>query len=247
MACDMDALLAIASDSGAALVEDAAQAIDSTYRGRPLGSLGTFGAFSFHETKNVICGEGGLLAVNDARHLRRAEIVREKGTNRSAFFRGEIDKYGWVDIGSSFLPSDVLAAYLWGQLECLDAIQARRRALSARYRERLAQLAAQGHVELPKVPPHATDNCHMFYLLCRSLEERTRLIAALKAQGVLAVFHYQPLQSSPYFAPRHDGRPMPNCQRFADCLVRLPMYYELENAQVDFVCDQVEAFFLGKR
>lgn len=243
MACDMDSILAIAASVGAVVVEDAAQAVDSYYKGRPLGSFGTFSAFSFHETKNVICGEGGMIAINDPQYVPRAEIVREKGTNRSAFFRGEIDKYGWVDVGSSFLPSDVLAAYLWGQLECLDDIQQRRKAISARYGTRLRELARLGYFELPQLPAHATDNGHMFYLVCRNLAERTDLIAALRANGILATFHYLSLHSSPYFTERHDGRALPNSDRFTDCLLRLPLYYELSDEQVDFICGCIESFF----
>ena len=243
MACDMDSILAIAESVGAVVVEDAAQAVDSYYKGRPLGSFGTFSAFSFHETKNVICGEGGMIAINDPQYVPRAEIVREKGTNRSAFFRGEIDKYGWVDVGSSFLPSDVLAAYLWGQLECLDDIQQRRKAISARYGTRLRELARLGYFELPQLPAHATDNGHMFYLVCRNLAERTDLIAALRANGILATFHYLSLHSSPYFTERHDGRALPNSDRFTDCLLRLPLYYELSDEQVDFICGCIESFF----
>ena len=243
MACEMDSILAIAASVGAVVVEDAAQAVDSYYKGRALRSFGTFSAFSFHETKNVICGEGGMIAINDLQYVPRAEIVREKGTNRSAFFRGEIDKYGWVDVGSSFLPSDLLAAYLWGQLECLDDIQRRRKAISARYRVRLSRLAKLGYFELPNLPPHASDNGHMFYLVCRNLAERTDLIAALRANGILATFHYLSLHSSPYFTKRHDGRALPNSDRFTHCLLRLPMYYELSDEQVNFICDCIEAFF----
>jgi dTDP-4-amino-4,6-dideoxygalactose transaminase len=243
MACDMDSIIETAANVGAVVVEDAAQAVDSYYKGRPLGSFGTFSAFSFHETKNIICGEGGLIAINNPEYVQRAEVVREKGTNRSAFFRGEIDKYGWVDIGSSFLPSDVLAAYLWGQLECLDDIQQRRKAISARYKRRLDVLAKRDYFEIPQLPMHATDNGHMFYIVCRSLTERTNLIAALRTSGILATFHYLSLHSSPYFTDRHDGRVLPNSDHFADCLVRLPLFYELSDEQVDFICACIEAFF----
>jgi dTDP-4-amino-4,6-dideoxygalactose transaminase len=243
MACDMDSIIETATSVGAVVVEDAAQAVDSYYKGRPLGSFGTFSAFSFHETKNIICGEGGLIAINDPEYVLRAEVVREKGTNRSAFFRGEIDKYGWVDLGSSFLPSDVLAAYLWGQLECLDDIQRRRKAISARYKSRLDVLAKRGYFEIPRLPMHATDNGHMFYLVCRSLTERSSLIAALRASGILATFHYLSLHSSPYFTERHDGRVLPNSDHFTNCLVRLPLFYELSDEQVDFICACIEAFF----
>lgn len=246
MACDMDSILAIAASVGAIVVEDAAQAIDSYYKGRPLGSFGTFGTFSFHETKNIICGEGGMIAINDPKYELRAEIVREKGTNRSSFFRGEVDKYGWVDVGSSFLPSDMIAAYLWGQIECLDDIQQRRKTISARYTALLTPLASLGYFELPQLPANSTNNGHMFYIVCRSLVERMELISALRADGILATFHYLSLHSSPYFSSRHDGRALPNSDRFTDCLLRLPLYYELSDEQVNLICKCIEAFFRAK-
>jgi dTDP-4-amino-4,6-dideoxygalactose transaminase len=239
IACDMDPILDVARRHGIAVIEDAAQAIDSYHRGRALGTLGTFGTFSFHETKNIISGEGGLLAVNDPAYSARAEIIREKGTNRSAFFRGEVDKYGWVDLGSSFLPSDIIAAYLWAQLEHLETIQARRLAIWHRYRQALEpELPALG-LQLPQVAEWATNNAHIFYLVTRDLDQRSRLIADLKAKGILAVFHYLSLHSSPYFRERHDGRPMPCSDRFTDCLVRLPLYYEMSDADVDRVAEAV--------
>lgn len=242
VACDMDPILHLADRHGLSVVEDAAQAIDSNYRGRPLGSLGRLGTFSFHETKNVICGEGGMLAVNDGALSGRAEIIREKGTNRAAFFRGELDKYGWVDLGSSFLPSELLAAYLYAQLERLDAIQARRRAIWQQYQDRLVGLG-EGGVGLPVIPDYATNNAHMFYLVCTSLEQRTGLIAHLKSRHIHAVFHYQSLHLSPYFRDRHDGRQLPNADRYADCLVRLPMFFELTDEQIDRIADVVLEFF----
>lgn len=244
VACDMDPILRLADRHGLSVIEDAAQAIDSKYRGRPLGSLGRLGTFSFHETKNVICGEGGMLAVNDDSLSVRAEIIREKGTNRAAFFRGELDKYGWVDLGSSFLPSELLAAYLYAQLEKLDTIQARRRAIWQRYRDRLGGLDTAG-VGLPVVPDYATNNAHMFYLVCTSLEARTGLIAHLKDRDIQAVFHYQSLHLSPYFRGRHDGRQLPNADRYADCLVRLPMFFELADDQVESIAEAVLDFFGG--
>lgn len=235
VACDMDRISDIARRHDLFVVEDAAQCVDSYFKGRPLGSIGHFGAFSFHETKNVIAGEGGMLAVNDERFLKRAEIVREKGTNRSAFFRGEVDKYGWVDIGSSFLPSDIIAAFLLAQLENLDRIQEKRKQLWQRYHDGLADLERSGIATLPSIPEYATNNAHTFYLVCRSPEERTRLIAHLRDRGVLAVFHYQSLHRSKFFELQHDGRELPNADRYSDCLVRLPMYFELSLQEADEV------------
>ena len=218
------------------VVEDAAQAIDSYYKGRPLGSIGHLAAFSFHETKNIIAGEGGMLVVNDERFIRRAEIIWEKGTNRAEFFRGEVNKYGWVDTGSSFLPSEIIAAFLYAQLEHLDDIQKKRIDLWLAYQRHLLPLAEKGVISLPNIPYYATNNAHMFYVVCRSLEERTALIAKLKEHDILAVFHYLSLHSSPYYTNKHDGRELPNCDHYADCLVRLPMYYELSEQDVEEIC-----------
>ena len=241
VACDMDAIMEVARRHDLLVVEDAAQAIDSYYKGRPLGSIGHLGTFSFHETKNIISGEGGMLAVNDERFRRRAEIIWEKGTNRTEYFRGEVNKYGWVDTGSSFLPSELTAAFLWAQIEHMDDIQARRKAIWNRYRDNLKDAAPAMGFTLPDVPDYATNNAHMFYLVCDSLEHRTRLIQTLKEQGVLAVFHYLALHSSPYYQPRHDGRALPQCDRYADCLVRLPLFYELTPEQVDLICDVIKS------
>lgn len=242
IACDMGAILAVAARHGLAVVEDAAHAIDSYYQGQALGSLGTLAAFSFHETKNIISGEGGMLAINDAQLGPRAEIIRDKGTTRSAFFRGEIDKYGWVDVGSSFLPSDIIAAYLWAQLENLADIQRQRRLLWQRYKAAFAALPSQG-IGLPALPDYATNNGHLFYLVCRTLEERTALIAQLKQQGVWSVFHYQPLHKSAYYAARHDGRQLPWSEHYADCLVRLPLFYELTASDQDRIIEAVLTFY----
>lgn len=235
VACDMDKIMEIANKYNLIVVEDAAQAIDSYYKGRPLGSIGHLSAFSFHETKNIIAGEGGMLAINDERFIRRAEIIWEKGTNRAEFFRGEVNKYGWVDTGSSFLPSEVVAAFLWAQLEELDNIQNRRKLLWNKYYELLKPLADKGMFTLPDVPEYATNNAHMFYLLCNNLEERTVLIKKIKENGAQAVFHYLSLHSSEYYKDKHDGRDLPNCDKYADCLVRLPLFYELDEKQVDYI------------
>lgn len=239
VACDMDAIMEIAERHSLLVVEDAAQAIESFYKGRPLGSIGHLAAFSFHETKNIIAGEGGCLAINDPRFIRRAEIIWEKGTNRAEFFRGEVNKYGWVDTGSSFLPSEVVAAFLWAQLENIGDIQSKRRKLWERYWTNLAPKAAEGRFNLPQIPDYATNNAHMFYLVFPSLEERTALISRLKEGGAQAVFHYLSLHSSPYYTPHHDGRVLAECDRYADCLVRLPMYYDLSEEEVDRICSLV--------
>lgn len=237
VACDMDKIMEIANRHNILVVEDAAQAIDSFYKGKPLGGIGHFGCFSFHETKNITSGgEGGLLVVNDERFIRRAEIIWEKGTNRAEFFRGEVNKYGWVDTGSSFLPSEINSAFLWAQLESLDMIQEKRKQLWNKYYELLKPLAEKGHFQLPNIPDYATNNAHMFYLVCNSLEERTTLISHLKQNGISAVFHYLSLHSSPYYQDKHDSRNLPNCDKFADCLVRLPMYFELTTDNVEYIC-----------
>lgn len=242
VACDMDAIMAIANQHNIPVVEDAAQAIDSYYKGKPLGSIGTFGTFSFHETKNIIAGEGGLLAINDDKYIHRAEIIREKGTNRSSFFRGEVAKYGWVDIGSSFLPSDIIAAYLYAQLENIDTIQARRKAIWQRYYDNLVKTLMNTGIDLPKVADYSTNNAHMFYLVCEDLEQRTALIHHLKVNGIHAVFHYISLHASEYYQAKHAGPSLPHSDFYTDTLVRLPLFYELTDEQVDFVCDRISDF-----
>ena len=240
VACDMDAIMDIANRHNLIVVEDAAQAIDSYYKGKALGSIGHLATFSFHETKNIIAGEGGLLAINDERFIRRAEIIWEKGTNRAEFFRGEVNKYGWVDTGSSFLPSEVIAAFLWAQLEEMDNIQNKRKALWNKYYELLKPLADKGYFRLPDIPEYATNNAHMFYLVCNNLEERTALIKKLKDNGILAVFHYVSLHSSEFYKDKHDRRQLPNCDKLADCLVRLPLFYELYESEVELICKVVQ-------
>lgn len=239
IACDMDAVMDLAEKHNIAVVEDAAQAIDAYYKGRPLGSIGHLSAFSFHETKNIISGEGGMLVVNDERLVQRAEIIWEKGTNRSAFFRGEVDKYGWVDIGSSFLPSDMTAAFLYAQLEHLDGIQARRIQLWQQYYQALSALQEKGLVRLPFIPEYSTNNAHMFYIVCKNLEERTALITYLKAQNIHAVFHYISLHKSPYYSDKHDGRELPYTDFYTDTLVRLPLYYDLTNEEQARVIENI--------
>ncbi len=243
MGCDMDAIMALAAKYNLFVIEDAAQAIDSFYKGKPLGSIGHLAAFSFHETKNIISGEGGMLVVNDDRFVQRAEIIREKGTNRSQFFKGEVDKYGWVDIGSSFLPSDIIAAFLYAQLENLEPIQIRRKNIWQKYYEGLEQLHVNGKIGFPSIPSYTTNNAHMFYILCKNLEERSALIKHLKANDIGAVFHYLSLHKSPYYAAKHDGRELQQADRYTDCLLRLPFYFELTNDDQDKVINTIIDFY----
>lgn len=233
IACDMDAVMAVARKHDIPVVEDAALSIDGFYVGadgikKALGSIGHLAAFSFHETKNIMCGEGGMLVVNDESYAARAEVIWEKGTNRSAFFRGEVDKYGWVDLGSSFLPSEPTAAFLWAQLEQLDDIQAVRKKHWEAYRSALGGWAQKHDIRLPHIPDYATNNAHIFYLVCNGLGQRTHIIKHLAEQGISAPFHYLGLHQSAYFKARHDGRTLPRCDRYTDCLFRLPLFYELD-------------------
>jgi dTDP-4-amino-4,6-dideoxygalactose transaminase len=237
VACDMDKIMEIAGRHHLIVVEDAAQAIDSYYKGKPLGTIGHLSAFSFHETKNIISGEGGLLGINDERFIRRAEILWEKGTNRAEFFRGAVNKYGWCDVGSSFLPSEMTAAFLWAQLESMEEIQSKRKMLWNEYYRLLKPLADQGRFTLPDIPDYATNNAHMFYLVYPNLEERTTMIKKLRDADILAVFHYLSLHSSPYYADKHDGRDLPQCDRYADCLVRLPLYFDLDIETVRHIAE----------
>ena len=248
VACDMDKIMEIANKHKLLVVEDAAQAIDSYYKGNPLGGIGHFGCFSFHETKNVTSGgEGGMLCVNDEKYIRRAEIIWEKGTNRAEFFRGMVNKYGWVDTGSSFLPSEINSAFLWSQLEYLEKIQERRKTIWNLYFDGLAELVAKGFFMLPNIPSYATNNAHMFYLVCRSLKERAQLIAYLKDKGIGAVFHYLSLHLSDYYRSIESNIPsLPNCDKFADCLVRLPMFYELKDEEVLYIVKTIYSFYSEK-
>jgi dTDP-4-amino-4,6-dideoxygalactose transaminase len=242
ISCDMDKIMDLASKHNLLVIEDAAQAIDSFYKGTALGSIGHMSSFSFHETKNINSGEGGMLVINDEHLMKRSEIIWEKGTNRSEFFRGEVNKYGWVDIGSSFLPSEIIAAYLYAQLENLDTIQARRKQIWETYFEGLKGLNEYG-IMLPSIPDYATNNGHMFYMVCTDLRQRTALIEQLKANGILAVFHYQSLHKSAYYKDKHDNREMPWSDRYTDCLVRLPLFYELKNEDQIRIIDIIKEFF----
>ncbi len=241
VACDMDKILHIANKHNLFVVEDAAQSIDSFYTGndgvkRALGSIGHLSAFSFHETKNIQCGEGGMLCVNDERFIKRSEIIWEKGTNRAEFFRGEINKYGWVDIGSSFLPSELNAAFLWAQIENLDDIQKKRKDIWNKYYELLNPIHNINKFTLPVTPDYATNNAHMFYLVCKDLKTRTEIITKLREQSIHAVFHYLALHKSEFYKEKHDNRELHNCDRYAECVVRLPLFYEMDEKCISKIC-----------
>jgi len=244
VSCDMDAIASIAGKHDLRVIEDAAQGVNAAYKDRFLGSLGDLGAYSFHETKNYSSGEGGALLINDAALVERAEIIREKGTDRSRFDRGQVDKYSWIDIGSSFLPSDILAACLYAQLEALDEINGLRKRVVDLYKERLQSLADEGLIELPFIPADCRTNNHMFYILAQDRDARSALIDHLKNNGVLAVFHYVPLHDSPMGRKLGcDQTELPVTQSVSERLLRLPLYCGLADADVEFVCDLIDEFF----
>ncbi|RZA01938.1 MAG: dTDP-4-amino-4,6-dideoxygalactose transaminase [Sphingobacteriaceae bacterium] len=243
IAVDMDAVMQLANRHNLVVIEDAAQSIDSYYKTRPLGSIGHLAAFSFHETKNVISGEGGMLAINDEQYIKRSEIIWEKGTNRASFFRGEVNKYSWVDTGSSFLPSEIIAAFLYAQLEQLDKIQIRRKQIWNKYHDGLVAQSKLGSFKIPVLPDYATNNAHMFYLVCNSIEDRSSLIEHLKNEGIWSVFHYLSLHKSDYYKDKHDGRVLTNADKFESCLVRLPFYFELTDEQLQKIIQSVISFY----
>jgi len=241
--CDMDKIMALASEHGVYVIEDAAQAIESTYKGRPLGSIGHLGGFSFHETKNIISGEGGALLINDPSFIQRAEIIWEKGTNRSAFFKGEVDKYGWMDVGSSFLPSEIIAAFLYAQLEKIEEIQIERLRVWNSYYKNLKCLEEKKKIHLPKIPEFCQHNAHIFYLVCKSEADRDALLLYLNENGVNAIFHYLSLHKSLFYKPRYIGNELVNCDNYAAALIRLPLYYELSIIEVNHVIDCIIKFY----
>jgi dTDP-4-amino-4,6-dideoxygalactose transaminase len=243
VACDMDAIMSLADKYNLYVIEDAAQAIDSFYKGKPLGGIGHLAAFSFHETKNIISGEGGMLVINDEQFAQRAEIIREKGTNRSQFYRGEVDKYGWMDIGSSFLPSDIIAAFLFAQLENLDKIQSKRKAIWNSYYEKLKPLSDKNYFKLLELNDNQTNNGHLFAIIMNSIEERTALIDFMREQDIMPVFHYLSLHKSQFYIDKHDGRELENCDMFADRLVRMPLYFDLNEFDVRQITKVINAFF----
>ena len=248
VACDMDKIMSIANKRGIIVIEDAAQAIDSYYISKDgtrkaLGSIGHLSAFSFHETKNIISGEGGMLCINDDHFIQRAEIIWEKGTNRSQFFRGEVDKYSWVDTGSSFLPSEIISAFLWAQIENMGDIQNKRIKIWNRYYEGLSSFEPVSikKPKLPLVPEYATNNAHMFYLVCDNVDDRTKFIQHLKDKGILSVFHYLSLHKSSYYEKYSTRKSeLPNSDMFSDCLVRLPLFYELTDEQVEYIINTIK-------
>jgi dTDP-4-amino-4,6-dideoxygalactose transaminase len=242
VACDMDKIMALANKYNLLVIEDAAQAIDSYYNGKALGGIGHLAAFSFHETKNVNSGEGGLLVINDERFLKRAEIIWEKGTNRAEFFRGEVNKYGWIDIGSSFLPSDITAAYLWAQLENLDKIQNKRKEVYLQYNIGLKDWAAHHKIYLPFIPNYATNNGHMFYLVTNNMHWRDKLIKYLKENGIYSVFHYLSLHKSDFYKDKYKGKELIWTDKYSNCLLRLPFYFELTAEQQQYIIDKIISF-----
>lgn len=246
ISCDMDKIMAIARDHNLIVVEDAAQGIESTYKEKALGSIGHLATFSFHETKNVISGEGGALLINDTRFIARAEIIWEKGTNRSAFFRGEVDKYNWIDVGSSFLPSEITAAFLYAQLEAIESIQEKRLRWWNFYFNGLSDLRDLG-VGLPEFSSDCQHNGHIFYLVCRSGSEREKILTYLNAVGINAIFHYLSLHKSQFYSKNHWGGALPNCDRYHDRLIRLPLYFELTQPDVEYVIDHVRQFYTEHR
>lgn len=240
VACNMDKIMAVAAKHNLFVVEDAAHAVDSYYvdkdgRRRALGTIGHLATFSFHETKNISSGEGGMLVINDERFMDRAEIIWEKGTNRSSFFKGEVNKYGWLDLGSSFSPSEIIAAFLWAQLENMDEIQRKRKAIWNSYYNGLKDWSCQNSISLPVVPDYATKNAHMFYLVANDKMQRDRILKGLKENNIVAVFHYISLHKSPFFREEYTGPVLAESERYTRCLIRLPFFYELEERQIDYI------------
>jgi len=244
ISCDMEKILRILKNKDIFLVEDCAHAIDSFWIGEnekiPLGSFGDFAGFSFHETKNIICGEGGLLVVKNDEIFKRAEYVWEKGTNKVAFLREEVPYYEWVDVGSSFLPSDILAAFLWAQLENIDKIQEKRKKIWWKYMELLKPLSDRGYIGLPDIPKWAEPNGHIFYI---TFEQRDKLINFLRKEGIITIFHYFPLHKSKFFSEFSDRRTLPNAERFSNTLIRLPIFYEMTDEQIEYVAEKIYEFF----
>jgi dTDP-4-amino-4,6-dideoxygalactose transaminase len=244
IACDMEKIMEIANKYDLFVIEDAAQAIDSYYKGKPLGGFGHFSTFSFHETKNITAGEGGMLIINDPQFNDRADVIWEKGTNRADFLSGKLSRYDWTDIGSTYYPSEITAAYLLAQMEKLDKIQQRRKKLWKTYFELLLCLEENEVAKLPHIPSDSAGNAHMFYIVLNDLEERDSLISRLKSVGITSVFHYQSLHRSRFYAGQHDGRDLPCSNHYSDCLIRLPMYYALKIEQIRWICSEIKRYLL---
>ncbi|MBT7378269.1 MAG: dTDP-4-amino-4,6-dideoxygalactose transaminase [Candidatus Marinimicrobia bacterium] len=241
VACDMDLISEIATDNGIYVIEDAAQCVDAFYNEKPLGSIGDIGCFSFHDTKNIICGEGGLISMNNPNFTDDAEIIREKGTNRSSFFRGEIDKYGWVSMGSSYLPSEILAAFLYSQLEEVKKITSMKKSVWAYYFDSLNSLSLD--ICLPVIPDYSNHNAHIFHIVLTSEKQRNKMLLFLKKRGIQATFHYQALHASDFFKNEYDGPPLANSIKYSNCLLRLPIYPHLKKTEQNYIIDSVAKFF----
>jgi len=231
----------IATDNGIYVIEDAAQCVDAFYNEKPLGSIGDIGCFSFHDTKNIICGEGGLISMNNPNFTDDAEIIREKGTNRSSFFRGEIDKYGWVSMGSSYLPSEILAAFLYSQLEEVKKITSMKKSVWAYYFDSLNSLSLD--ICLPVIPDYSNHNAHIFHIVLTSEKQRNKMLLFLKKRGIQATFHYQALHASDFFKNEYDGPPLANSIKYSNCLLRLPIYPHLKKTEQNYIIDSVAKFF----
>lgn len=245
MACNMEAIQAICEKHNIVLIEDAAHAVDSYYKGKPLGSFGDMATFSFHDTKNITCGEGGMLVINKDKYCGRADIIKEKGTNRTQFFKGEVDKYSWVDIGSSYILSEINAAFLYAQLENIDFIQTKRKAIWEKYQTALQPLAKEGKINLPIIPDGASQNGHLFYILCNSNKERDNLIHYLRKHGIYSVFHYLPLHTSQYYETHFEKTNLPNAKKFAERIVRLPLYVELNETEIETILKCINMYYLN--
>lgn len=246
VACDMDPILALAQKYHLSIIEDAAHSTDSYYKNKALGTLGDLGTFSFHETKNITCGEGGLLVINKDKYIDRAEIIWEKGTNRASFLRGEINKYSWVDVGSSFLPSEILAAYLWSQIQNLTKIQKMRKKIWNIYYDGLADLHKNGDIRLPHLPEYATNNAHLFYFVCENLKTRNNLIQYFRTKNIAIAFHYQALHISPFYKKKYKGERLENAERYSDRLLRLPLYPTLSAQEQTRIILELHKYFKGK-
>jgi len=244
IACQVDKLRAIADKHGIYLIEDAAHCIDAYYKDKPLGSFGQLSAFSFHDTKNVTCGEGGMLVINDEHFAKRAEIMREKGTNHASFLRNEVSRYDWIDIGSSFLASDISAAFLYAQFLDIDNIQTKRKNIWKKYYDGLTPLAEKGFFSMPHIPEGATHNAHIFYIVCKSMKARGEYISYMRASNIKVQFHYLTLHDSPYYQSLHEGRKLPNAKYYAECLVRLPLFVDLTDEEINLIIKNTYDFFI---